>query len=137
MQAQTKLHFRVIWLFLIVLISIATLWSGISGVHSPLGAIIGHRWAHFLIYLAVGCIAFLAWKMATALAISFGVAIVSVALQVAKASLAHVSADKHALVVNLFGVAAGVLLGLNILTFRTNAQKHMAAKESRRIQPGA
>lgn len=120
MQAQTSQRSRGIWFFFIILISIATLISGVSGMQSPLGAIIGHRWAHFLLYLALGCIAFFAWRASTALIISCGAALVSVTLQIARAALAHAPLDVRALVVNLLGIVAGVLLGFNILTHRSN-----------------
>ncbi len=137
MQVRTRSRFRSIWLFLIVLISVATLWSGISGARSPLGAIVGHRWAHFLLYLVLGCIAFLAWRMLTAFIISFGMILLSVVLQLARAGFAHAATDTRAAVVNLLGIIAGALLGLNILTFRSNSQRDQDIERDRPPQPGA
>ncbi|MDE3199567.1 MAG: hypothetical protein KGN79_01500 [Acidobacteriota bacterium] len=136
MQAQTRRRYRGLWFFLVISISLATLWSGNSETKYPLGAMIGHRWAHFLLYLATGCIAFLAWRLWTALAVSAGIAIVSVALQIAKASLAHSPVDGRALIVNVFGVVAGVLLALNILTFRANSTRHQVAKTEGQVPSG-
>ncbi len=119
----TRSRLRIAWYTLIGAILLASLWPRL-GVHgSPLGEFIGHGWAHFLIYVAAAAIALLAWRSRTGLTLSFGLAILSIGLQLLRGIIAGYAADIRALVINLLGVAAGILLGLNILILKTGSQR--------------
>jgi glycopeptide antibiotics resistance protein len=86
---------------------------------TPLGAYLNSYWAHFLVYLAVSVLPVLAWPRKTGLMISLGVAVISVGLEILRGLFIYRSFHVEDIIVNLFGVAAGILLGWNILTLRS------------------
>jgi VanZ family protein len=76
-------------------------------------------WVHFLVYLGVSILPVLAWRLRTGLAMSFGMAVTSVGLEMLRGLVLYRSVRVQDIVVNLLGVTAGTLLGLNILTLRS------------------
>ena len=112
---------------LIAVIATASLWPGANLHASPLGAYIGHGWAHFLLYAAAASLALLGWKHRTGLAVSLGIAILSVGLQILRGMLGGCPTDIRALVTNLLGIAAGALLGLNILILSSSSRQQSTA----------
>jgi hypothetical protein len=61
----------------------------------------------------------LGWKPRAGLATSFGIAFLSVALQILHGLIAGRLADAHVMVVNLLGVISGILFGFNIRALQT------------------
>ena len=125
---QTKMRLRIFWFMLMGAVALASLWLGPNEKISPLGAIVGHKWAHFLIYVAVASIALLAWKKLTGLLLAVGAAVLSICLQIIRGMITGFTTDTRALVINLLGIAAGVLLGLNILTLQSKSQPELSSR---------
>ena len=65
-------------------------------------------WLHFLIYAAAAAIPLLVWKRRIGLLLAVAIGVTGLILS-----------DR---VINLFGVAAGTLLALNILTLRSSSK---------------
>lgn len=80
-------------------------------------------WVHFLVYLAVSILPVLAWRIRTGLAVTLGLAVASLGLEILRGLLLYRSVRVEDIVVNGFGIAAGALLGLNILTLRSRASQ--------------
>lgn len=117
MKMPTKSYWRLSWCVLIATIALAALFSGDVMHKPPLNAYIDSGWAHFFAYMAAAALPLLAWRRRTGLAISLGVAILSVLFQVLRGLMAGRVVDFDATVINLFGIAAGILLGFNIVTY--------------------
>ena len=96
----------------------AQIWPVFSARIFPLGTLLGHGTAHFLVYIVAACLAMLVWSRWHGFAVSLGTAVLSVVLQIIRAQAAGIGIDKVALIVNLLGTAAGVLLGLNLLSLQ-------------------
>lgn len=86
---------------------------------TPMRAYLNSYWVHFLVYLAVSLLPVLAWPRKKGLMISLGVAVISVGLEILRGLSIYRLVQVEDIVVNLFGVAAGILLGMNILTLRS------------------
>jgi hypothetical protein len=119
MLKPTNRRLQLCWLLLAGTIGIASLLP-----HAKIaqGAYFNWPWIHFLVYLAVSILPVLAWRFRTGLAISIGTAVFSVGLEILRGLTLYRSIRFQDIVVNLFGVIAGSLLGLNILTLRTRTR---------------
>ena len=82
----------------------------------------GH-WVHFLVYVAASFLPMLAWRRNTGVAVSIGMAVLGTGLELIRASMEVRSPDIQYIVINALGVAAGILLGLNILTLRSRTRQ--------------
>jgi hypothetical protein len=80
------------------------------------------HWVHFLAYAAVSILPLLAWQRRPALVLSLGVAGLSAMLEIIHGIVTDKSASLEGIVVNLLGVIAGALLGLNILALRSRTR---------------
>jgi VanZ family protein len=96
---------------------------------TPLGTFLSSSWAHFLVYLGVSVLPLLAWPRKTGLMISLGVAVISVGVEILRGLFIYRSVQVEDIVVNLFGVAAGILLGWNILTLRSRIDSSTASAQ--------
>ena len=104
-----KSRLRLIWWLLTGAIVITSLVPGLT-FHDPgISEYINSDWAHFLAYAAAGAITVLAWRLRTGLAISSGMAMLSFGLQVLRGLVAGRGTDFEGAVINLLGLAAGVL----------------------------
>jgi hypothetical protein len=95
-----------------------------ASLHRPLlNAYINGDWAHFPAHTAAAAVPLLAWRSRRAFALSLGVAVMLVGLQVLCGLISRQPTDLHGTVVNLLGIAAGILLGFNILKLRSRAKQ--------------
>ncbi|MGB7549858.1 MAG: hypothetical protein WBM14_19140 [Terracidiphilus sp.] len=127
----TKSYWQLSWCVLVGAIALAYLLPGDSLHKPPLNAYVDSGWAHFFVYLVAATLPLLAWKRRTGLAVSLGVAILSVVLQVLRGLNAGRAADFDGTVINLFGIAAGILLGLNIVAHRSRSKEHLTPRTDR------
>jgi hypothetical protein len=73
-----------------------------------------NRWAHFLAYALVVTLPFSGWRHWKSLLLSFIPVFMCIALETLQAKVTGSTARAYNVPADLFGVAAGVLLGLNI-----------------------
>jgi hypothetical protein len=94
------------------------------GIHSNiLDAYFNGHWVHFLAYGVVSFLPMLAWRRNTGVAIAMGMAVLGTGLEILSAILDARSPDIQYIVINALGIAAGILLGLNILTLRSRTNQ--------------
>jgi hypothetical protein len=95
----------------VVLIS---LLPGSIWIYHFLAAYDSNRWGHFLAYASVATIPVAAWKRRTSILISLVPAIISIALELWQAHIPGPMVRAWNVPADLFGFAAGILLGMNI-----------------------
>ena len=114
MPIQTNSRLRISWCVLTGTVAITVLAPG-AILHDPRFApYFSSDWIHFLAYAAVGTIALLAWKLRTALATCAGVAVASFVLQILRGLVTGRGFDLDGNVINLLGIAAGILFALHV-----------------------
>jgi hypothetical protein len=117
---------QIIWILLIGTIVSASLLKW-GGVYTNLRSFyFDHGWAHFLVYAMAATLCMFAWKHKTAFVLAVGLFILSVGLQLLHWLIFRNAIDYFGIVVNLFGIIAGVLLGLNILVLRSRTKNNLA-----------
>jgi len=103
-----------------------------ASLHDPfLRAYVDSGWVHFLAYAAAATLSLLAWTRRTGIVLSFGLVISSVCLQILRAQASGQVIDYYGTVINILGITAGILLGLNILTLRSRAKQAPPAQAGR------
>jgi hypothetical protein len=115
MLKLTSFRLQLLWGLLvgtIVLLSTIRLWVNQISI---LGAYFNRDWVHFLAYVTVSILPLLAWRRKTGLALSLGMVVPATGVEIIRAVMAVRSPDVHYMVINTLGIAAGILLGLNIL----------------------
>jgi hypothetical protein len=119
MLKHTNRRLQLYWWLLTGTIAVASLVPHDYLPNSILGSDLNWPWIHFLVYLAVAILPVLAWRLRSGLAICLGMAGASVGLEILRGLVLYRSIRVQDIVVNLLGVAAGSLLGLNIRTLRS------------------
>jgi len=118
MLKLTSSRLQMLWGLLVGMIALGSLLPSV-GMHTEIvDAYLGDHWVHFLAYAVVSFLPWLAWKRNTALALSTGMAALGAGLEIVRSIVEVRSPDVQYIVINALGVAAGILLGLNILTRR-------------------
>jgi hypothetical protein len=111
-----------LWCVLTVGIVLISILPGSSWIYHFLAAYDSNRWAHFLAYGAVAAIPVAAWKRKASILLSLIPAIISIVLGSWQAHNPVLMVRTQNVPADLFGIAAGVLLGLNIRVMR-NSEK--------------
>ena len=119
MLKLTSSRLKQLWGLLVATIVLAALLPYL-GIHTDIFDVFfnGH-WVHFLAYVAVSFLPLLAWRRSTGVAISLGMAVLGTGLEIVRAIVEVRTPDIQYIVINALGIAAGILLGLNILTLRS------------------
>ena len=81
-----------------------------------------NRWVHFLAYAAVAAIPVGAWRRRSTILFSLVIVMLGTALESLQAFIPGLIARPQILLADLFGVAAGVLLGLNVRVMFNSAK---------------
>jgi hypothetical protein len=123
MKVRINSWLRASWFSLIAAIALLSLLPRSSSLLPLLGPYLDRGWAHFLVYACAATLCMLAWKSRTAMFLVSGLFLLSVGLQLLHNFSIGIGADSFAIIVNLFGTAAGVLLGLNLHTLRIRMKK--------------
>ena len=103
----------------VILISV---FPGGSLIDHFLAAYDSNRWAHFLAYAPVATIPVAVWKSRTRILCGLIPALVNIALELWQSHMPGPMVRTQNVPADLFGIAAGVLLGLNIRMMR-NSEK--------------
>ena len=119
MLTDTRLRF--LWCVL----ACGALLMSIPFAASWIGRIIGtsdlNRWAHFLAYAAVAAIPVAAWRQRTNQLFSLVFVMLGVAIELLPAFLPGSIVRPQNAGADLFGVGAGILLGLNLRVMHNSA----------------
>jgi hypothetical protein len=102
-------------------IFLASILPGNSSTYQFIAAFDANRWVHFLAYASISTIPFATWKSKVNMFLSLLPAVISIALEGLQT---HVSGPALCVLnvpADLFGLAAGVLLGMNIRVMRNSA----------------
>jgi hypothetical protein len=92
---------------------------GVSLRDSFISVYINGDWICFLAFTAVAALPLLAWRLRTGIALSLGTAIVSVGLQVLRGLISSHATDFQNIMIDMLGIAAGILLAFNIRKLRS------------------
>lgn len=111
--------------FLWCVLTCGVLFSSIPFVAIWIDQILGinnlNRWVHFLAYAVIAAIPVAAWRQRTSQILSLVFAMLGIAIGLLPAfqgALVHI----HNAPAELFGVGAGILLGLNLRLMRNSAK---------------
>lgn len=96
-----------------------------------MGPYIDRGWLHFIVYATAATLCLIAWKRSVGLVLAFGLCFLSVVLQVLRAQIAGLWIDYFGMAVNLLGIAAGILLGLNIISSRSRSKPQDQSRPDR------
>ena len=123
MRKPISLQLRLYWGLLTGMIVLVSLLPS-PGMQKDLLSIHFDRyWFNFLTYVAVSNLPLLAWRRRTGLMLALGMAVLSVGLEALRGLVLDQSIDLNGMIVNLLGIAAGILLGLNILMIRSRMNR--------------
>jgi hypothetical protein len=119
MLKPTSSRLQLLWGLLVAAIVLGALLPYL-GVHANiLSVYFNAHWLHFLVYTAVSFLPLFAWRRNAGLALSIGMAVPATGLEIARAVVEARSPNIEHIVINTLGIAAGILLGLNVLTLRS------------------
>ena len=82
------------------------------------------RWVHFLVYVSVAAIPVVAWRRKSTVLLSLAIAILGSAFEFLRMYFPGHTFQSQNVFADLFGIAAGILLGLNIRMMRNSAKSH-------------
>jgi hypothetical protein len=88
--------------------------SASSVIYQPVVHFISNRWVHFLVYMSVAAIPVAAWRRKTNVLLSLVLVVLCVALKLLQGHTTVPMVRYQSFIANMFGVAAGILLGFNI-----------------------
>jgi hypothetical protein len=115
MPPQIRFQLRLVWYVLIGCVTIAPVLPGGILHDSQIANNLNHTWVHFLVYMALAALPLLGWWLRAGVVLTSATAVLSVVLQAEHGFVSGRGMDVHSTTINLLGVAAGVLLSLNIL----------------------
>lgn len=128
----TKLRFRYAWILLAGGNLFMSLLPGRSWLYQVLSAYYASDWTRFLVYAAAASIPCAAWRTKRRMLYSLLVVILSIVSEVLRALVLGPSVHPELIPADLFGIAAGVLLGLNLRHMSASAGSDAALTESQR-----
>ena len=110
------------WCMLISVIFLTSILPGGSSAYQVIAAYDANRWLHFLAYAAVATIPIALWKPRSNVMLAFLPPVISIALELLQAHLSGPAIRAQNAPADFFGLAAGVLLGLNIRVMRNSSR---------------
>lgn len=111
-----------LWCLLICGIFLISILRGSSSSYDLIATFDSSRWVHFLIYASIAAIPVAAWRYRRDVAFCLVTVIVSVALELLQAHTPRLNAQTHNISADMFGIAAGILLGLNLRLMKNSAK---------------
>jgi hypothetical protein len=120
MSIENRLFY--IWCVLIGVIFLTAILSGGSLAYQKIAAYDANRWIHFLAYAAVATVPIAVSKPRTRMLLAFLPPVICIALEFSQAHLSGPLTRAQNVPADFFGLAAGVLLGLNIRVMRNSSR---------------
>ena len=117
----TKMRLRYFWYVLIFGILLMSILPGSSSIYPVVAAYDTNRWIHFLVYATVASLPTVAWKRRMSLLLPMAVIGLCIALEPLRTLIPGPIVRPQNVLADLFGVVAGILLGLNLRRMRTSA----------------
>jgi hypothetical protein len=111
-----------LWCLFIGGIFLISILRGINWNYHSIAAYDSSRWAHFLAYVLVAAIPVAAWRYRRDVAFCLVPVMMSIALESLQAHIPGSVVRTQNISADLFGTAAGILLGLNIRVMRNSAK---------------
>ncbi len=111
-----------LWCFLIGGIFLISILRGSNWNYHSIAVYDSSRWAHFLAYVLVAAIPVVAWKYRRDVAFCLVPVVMNIAFESLLAHLPGSVVRAQNISADLFGTAAGILLGLNIRVMRNSAK---------------
>lgn len=110
------------WCMLICSIFLSSSLQSTQSAYQFIAPYDSSRWVHFLVYAAVVAFPVGTWRRRKSIMLSFVPPIMSIVLELLQAGVPIPTLRTQTIPADLFGVAAGILLGLNIRTMRNAAK---------------
>jgi putative effector of murein hydrolase len=115
----SNLVFRV-WCLLIGGIFLVEILPGRNWLYDLIATFDSSRWVHFLVYTAVVAIPFAVWRSRRNVLLSLVPVFLTYALEYVQSCVYGPYVRHRNLSADLFGIAAGILLGLNLRAMRSS-----------------
>ena|ERR1700722_15460311 len=131
MPMVTNSHLRISWLVITGLLAVATVVPSAALHDGLLNSYINSDWLRFGAYAVVGAIPIVAWRKSTGIAVALSVAILSINLQFLRGMTHGQGLDMQGTVINLLGIAAGILIGLHIRRFDEEPRHNFTSSRTR------
>lgn len=116
------MRLRYLWCVLIGGIFFMSILPGNSSIYQVVATHGLNRWVHFLAYGAVASIPVAAWRRRGTILFSLFIVMLGTVLESLQAFVPGLTARTRILLADLFGVAAGILLGLNVRVMFNSAK---------------
>ena len=110
------------WCLLICAIFLSSSLQSIRSAYQYIAPYDSSRWVHFLVYALVVALPVGTWRRRESILLSFLPPILSIVLEALQAGFPLSLLRTQTVPADLFGIAAGILLGLNIRTIRNAAR---------------
>lgn len=120
----TDKQLRFLWCVLIAGVLLLSTPSAARWIDYRLGVNNLNSWAHFLAYAAVSTIPVAAWRQRTNQLICLVVVLIGIAFELTPTFVPGAVNRSQNAIAELFGVGAGILLGLNLRMLHTSGQFH-------------
>jgi hypothetical protein len=109
-----------VWYVFVVAIALIAILPDANWIYRAMAAYDSNRWVHFLEYAMIAAIPVGAWGRRTDVAISFIPVFLCIVFEVLHMHIPGPIARTSNISADLFGVAAGILLGMNIRLIRSS-----------------
>jgi len=119
----TNKRLRFIWCVLAGGVLFFTLLPGSSWIYHAIAANDSNRWVHFLVYSAVAAIPVAACRRRTKLILALVISVLCISFELLQAYISRPIVRPQNALADLFGVAAGILLGSNIRMLYSSARR--------------
>jgi hypothetical protein len=111
-----------LWCTLAGGIALVAILNGNSLIYQSIAEYDSNRWIHFLTYASLVAIPFAVWKHKWSLLFSFIPPILGIMLESLQSHVPSATVHAQNIPADLFGVAAGILLGLNLRAMHSPAK---------------
>lgn len=122
MSMSTKTRLLYFWCALIGGILFISILPGNSTIYPIVSAYDASRWIHFLIYATVASLPAAAWNGKIKILVPMAVISLCIALEPLQTLISSPIVRPKNVLADIFGVVAGILLGLNVRRLRTTTK---------------
>ncbi len=118
----TGKRITIVWCVLISGIFLISIVPAGSWIYQSVASFYSDRWIHFLTYASIAAIPVGTWKKRPGILLSFLPAIYCLVVEYVQGQAPGRIVTTHNVTADLFGIAAGILLGLNIRVMRSSTK---------------